>query len=508
MASASTATRTPARTGGTVESETSTRIARVLRRTPPALGSLMAVSLLLAVTWATVVPAFQAPDEQSHFTYVQSLATGPKLPGDPERPFFSTQMGEAISAVNSDQVASQIRVKPEWSERVEEQWAATEEQAPRDDGGGASPASNYPPTAYAWQALGYIAASSGTVFDELLGARLMSALWLPITVLGTWLLAGEVLGPRRLLQTAAAAVPALAPMVAFITASSSPDGMLYAVWTLTLWLGVRCVKRGVPLRDGIAFFALVGLACTIKTVSFALLVPAALVLGMGLVARRPWRARTVLAFVAAAAVPIALTLGIWALVARAESRPAAAQVAQSTASTSGTNWRELLSYVWQYYLPRTPLQNEFRIPPGGYPLLQVWITQAWGAFGWLEIKFPPMVYRVLAVLTGGIGLAAIAALVRARRNVDLRVAGFLVLACLALLAGLHWTDYHQLKAGALGFMQARYLFPVIGVLGLGLAAAVSLVPRSWRGAVTGSAVGGLFVFHLFALGLVLERFYA
>ena len=55
-------------------------------RVPPALGALMAVSLLLSVTWALVTPAFQAPDEQYHFAYVQSLAERQALPGDATRP--------------------------------------------------------------------------------------------------------------------------------------------------------------------------------------------------------------------------------------------------------------------------------------------------------------------------------------------------------------------------------------------------------------------------------------
>ena len=154
----------------------------------------------------------------------------------------------------------------------------------------------------------------------------MSALWVPISVLATWLLAGEVLGRRRLLQTSAAAVPALVPMFTFISASVSPDGMMYAVWTLALWLGVRAVKNGVPAREGAAFFALVGLACTVKATSYALLVPAAFVAVLGLAARWPWRIGRVLRLVAVVAVPLALTLGVWMLVAAAEHRPAAAQV--------------------------------------------------------------------------------------------------------------------------------------------------------------------------------------
>ena len=473
-----------------------------MTRPPPILGALMAVGLLLAVTWAATLPAFQAPDEQSHFNYVQTLAERQELPGDPDREFFSSQVSEAIAAVNSDQVAAQREVRPEWSDRNEDAWAAVQDQAPRDDGGGIGPAYDYPPTGYIWQALGYVAASGGTMFDTLLGARLMSALWVPVTILATWLLAGEVFGRRPVLQATAAAVPALAPMFTFVSASVSPDGMLYAVWALALWVGVRAVRRGVPVREGVAFFALVALACTIKNTSFALLVPAVFVAAVALWARRPWSVRALVTLGAAVAIPIGAVVVLWVAAGRSPE-------GQLSAVTGGdTNWRELGSYLWQYYLPKLPFLQEYRIPQGGYPLLQVWITQGWAAFGWLEVKFPPWTYRVLGILTIGVIVAGFAALIRARHRLDLRVVGFLALTCATLLAGLHWTDYHQLEDGAKGFMQARYLFPVIGVLGLALAGAVSLLPRSRQAPAAGAATAGLFVFHLLALGLVLERFYA
>jgi len=472
-----------------------------LRRIPPGLGAMLAVSAVLAVTWACVTPAFQAPDEQRHYTYTQTIAERFALPGDPDRPGFSTQVLDGMAAMNADQVAGQRAVKPEWGPAAERAWAATQSAAPRDDGGGPSPASTYPPVSYAWEAIGYRMAASGTVFDQLLGARLMSAFWLPFTVLGTWLLAGELFGRRRLLQTVAASVPALAPMVAFISGSVSPDGMLYAVWSFALWLGVRAVKRGVPVKDGLAFFALVALACMVKATSFALLPAALLVVAIGLHSRRSHAAARVIRLAAIVVVPLVLILA-WLF--------APAQISDTKASAAGTNWREMLSYAWQYYLPRVPGQQDYPIRPisGGYPLLQVWITQGWGAFGWLEVKWAAWVYRVLGVITVGIGALAVAALWRARRAIDWRVAGFLALACLSLLAGLHWTDYHQLEAGSRGFMQARYLFPVIAVFGAALAAAVSVVPTRMRAAVAGGTVAGLFVFHLFAIGLVVARFYA
>ena len=476
-------------------------------RPPVSLVALMLVALLLSFTWTLATPAFQAPDEQSHFAYTQLLGEKFELPGTASKPIYSAEHIRGAAAVNADQVAAQPLTPPEWSETLERRWRRATVKDASGDGGGTHSASSYPPLSYLWQSVGYRLFASGDFFDKLFGARLFSALWLPITVLGTWLLAGELFGPRRELQLLAAAVPALLPMPAFISGSVSPDGMLYAIWSVVLWLGVRSLRRGMPLGSTVAFCALVGVACVTKSVSYALLPPALLVLGVGL-----WRRRSEplprLALVAGGGLAaLALTLGTWIVIARGLDRTAAANVSAGVGAASGTDVRELLSYVWQYYLPRLPFQKPSVAHDIGYPAYRVWIVLGWGAFGWLEVKFVDAVYRVLAVFTAVVGVAAVVAIWRARRRLDLGVLAFLALTTAGLLAGLHWSDYHVLVAGN-HFMQGRYIFPLVGLMGCALAAAASLLGPRFRGPAIGATIGGLFVFHLFSLGLVLERFYA
>ena len=57
-------------------------------------------------------------------------------------------------------------------------------------------------------------------------------------------------------------------------------------------------------------------------------------------------------------------------------------------------------------------------------------------------------------------------------------------------------------------MQGRYWLPLIGLAGLGAAAALRVVPARLRAVVLAAGVSGLFALQLFSLGLVLERFYA
>jgi 4-amino-4-deoxy-L-arabinose transferase-like glycosyltransferase len=467
------------------------------RRVPTPLAALLAASFVLCLGWACLTPAFQAPDEQVHFAYVQSVAERFKLPGDIRASIYSTEHGAASFATRADFVAAIPIVKPEWSEAIYDDWARRDPTFARDNGGGATSASSNPPVAYLWQAAGYRIAESGDFFDRLFAARLASALWLPVTVLATWLLAGELFGRNRLLQLTAAAVPALLPMVAFITAAVNPDGMMYALWTLTLWLGVRCLQRGLSVRDAAAFAACAGLACVTKTTSYALLPGVALVLAVGLWRRRPLPVRRIAGTAAPVVVPLLLTLGVWYVVAAELDRPAAAQVSASPTLSSTADARGLASYLWHFYSPVGGAP--------GWPVFQVWLKQAWAGFGWLEVRFPDNLYRVLALLTGAVGIGAVAAAVRARRRIDPAVAAFLIVVTGSLLAGLSWTDYHL---GSAGFMQGRYLFPLIGLFGCAAAAALTLLPERLRPPVAGVGIGVLFIVHLLSFGFVAARFYA
>jgi 4-amino-4-deoxy-L-arabinose transferase-like glycosyltransferase len=484
---------------------------RARRRPPVPLLALLVTALVLGVLWAALIPAYQSPDEQSHFGAVQSLGERFALPGDPARRPFSSESDIAGGFVNVNQVAGQAFVKPEWSEAQERRWRSdgvNGVDAPRNDGGGPNTAALNPPAFYAWDAIAYTADSAGDFFDRLFAARLFSMLWLPVTVLGTWLLTGELLGRRRVLQFTAAALPALAPMVVFISASVNPDGMLYALASLALWLGVRCARRGMDWRHGAGLFAAVGLACTVKATAYAFLPAALAVAVMELLRRRGIGPRHLLRIGLTALVPLALTLGVWLVLSRALGRAAAPQVAGAGAVGSGTNIRELLSYVWQYYLPRLPFMTPYPNPAGIHPWFEVWVKQGTAAFGWLEVRFPDPVYTVVGLAVIGALLATLLALWRARRQIPGRVAVFVVLFAGGLLAGLHWTDYHQLEAGSRGFMQGRYLFPLIGLGGAALAAIVALLPRRWQPTGAATVVGLVLVLQVLSLGLVAERFYA
>src|SRR5271156_835893 len=53
---------------------------RMLRRVPRAAWACAIIATLSAACWSLVTPPFQAPDEPSHFAYVQYLAETGRLP--------------------------------------------------------------------------------------------------------------------------------------------------------------------------------------------------------------------------------------------------------------------------------------------------------------------------------------------------------------------------------------------------------------------------------------------
>jgi len=481
------------------------------RRVPPALACLLGATFALALAWALVTPAFQAPDENSHFGYVQSLADGPGLPGAADRQLFSTEQRLAASDSNADQAAAQPSVKPEWSTSAYERWRAREavlRGTARSDGGGPNPASSNPPLYYLYEAPAYMAAGGGDVFDRLLALRIASLLWLLVTVAAAWLLAGEVFGRDRVLQLAAASLAALAPMMTFLSASVTPDAMMYALWTLVLWLGVRTLKRGLTWPLALLLFGAAGAACAVKSTSYGLLPGTVLVLAIGLWRARPLRLAPSVATLSAAAVGLAATVGVWRLVAAAADRAAAAQLTAATTS-NGLNPRMLLSYLWQFYLPKLSFQDDFAFPDSSaLPVDYIWLQGAWGAFGWLEVTFPPITYDLLAALTLGVIVAAGLTVWRTRRSTDWAVAAFLVLVTLALLAGLHVTEFRQIARGGGALNQGRYLLPLVGVAGLVVAQALRALPARLRPHGVATIVGSLLVLQLVSLGLMLDRFYA
>ncbi len=476
-----------------------------------ALAPLLIAVFLVGIAWSLVTPPWQAPDENSHFAYAQYLAESGSLPGRrADAPTFSTEQVAAAAASNADLAAAQRSIKMQWDPAAFARWqisSAARDPEARSDGGGPNPASSNPPLYYLAQVPAYYVASGGDVFARLEVMRIASLIWLLVAVGAAWLLVRELLPGEELLQLLAAGVVGFAPMMLFVSSSVSPDSMLYATWAIVLWLGVRLLRRPPSAVTVGTFAAAVGAACVVKATSYALL-PAACFAVAAAIAKDGgpgWGPAIRMAGVGLGG--LALTLGVWLVVSRALGQAAAPQV--SVVTTGGSlNIREFLSYLWQFYLPKTGLQTDFASVAPTLPAWDFLVKGSVASFGWTEVEFDSWVYWTALAAGVVVALGAGAGIWRDRARVDPRIATFLALVVVALMAGLHISEYRQLDGGALNFFQGRYVLPLAPLAGLAAARAALWLRRPWRGRVVAGTLSALLTFNLFSLGLVLSRFYA
>jgi 4-amino-4-deoxy-L-arabinose transferase-like glycosyltransferase len=489
----------------------------ILDRVPRPLLALWGVLLVVTVAWALFLPPWQSPDESQHVAYAQSVAERFALPGDRTRKTFST---EQDLADNRSRTGREGRIPgAEWRPDAFARWQRSNAKLPasaRRDGGGRNAAAANPPLYYLFEALPYRAFYGTSIFGRLLAMRIWSGLLLLVTATATWLLAGELLGRVRTLQLTAAATAGLAPMTGFMSASVNPDAMLYALWSVALWLGVRVLKRGLTMVDGAGLFAVLGLAVTTKATSYALVPAALLVLAIGTWRLRRPALRAALVTGAVALAAFAVPAGAWVVAARSLHRATVNQVTTATDTDSGVplhprnsfNVKGFVSYVRQFYLPNP--RSRGALFPSTLPLYSVWFKGAWGVFGWRQFRLAPAVFFVLAALSLAALAAAGVAIARGRVALDLATVAFIVVAALGLLLALHVTEYRIIfVAKERGdFNQGRYLLPLVSLGGVAVAAGLSLLGPRRRAHAAAALLALLVTLQLLALGTVAEWFYA
>jgi 4-amino-4-deoxy-L-arabinose transferase-like glycosyltransferase len=475
---------------------------------PPApLATLLVIIVAVGLTWVSVVPPFQAPDEPAHFAYVQSLAESFTLPGAPSRPGLSTDEGVADNAIGALRGAPFPRASPpDWSRIDENAYLAQEHSThppSRSDGSGFTSATGNPPLYYLIAAVPYLIDHGGTMFGRLYAIRIGGVLLLALTTLAAWLLAGEIFGRRRLPQLAAAAVVGLLPMVTFVSTEVTPDALLLTTWTFALWLGARVINRRAGGWDPLVLCAVTAAAVLTKATSYALVGPVVLALLFGwlrqpVAERRAARAR----ISGAALVLVAPVLG-WVALAPGLGGVTITHVASPAHSFSISNF---VNYVWQFYLPRLPFLSPFRTTPQ-LAVYDVWMRELTGVFGWLDVYLPSWMYPAAAWAAGALAVAVVAVLTRLRGRRHLALLAFFALTLLALLVLLHVTGYTTFITGGGAFLQGRYLLPAIGLFGLAVGLIVHRLPPRTRPAACGLIVIGLLAWQVISLATIVKAYY-
>jgi hypothetical protein len=488
--------------------ETLGQIPRLLRQIPRAAWTCALVALINAVCWSLITPPFQVPDEPDHFAYVQHLAETASLP------IARTEFSQEEATALRDLSQSEVRAHPEThpvATSAEGQRLQRDLARPlrRSGSAGAGDAAGQPPLYYALQTIPYGLGSSGSLLDRLELMRLLSAVMAALTALFAYLFVREALPRFRWAWAVGGLGVALWPLLGFMSGAVNPDAMLFAVSAAIFYLLARGFRRG--LTPGLA--AAIGAATAIGVVTklnFVGLTPG-IALGLVVLALRAARTSKRSAYRSLAlGVGIAASPVLAYLVINLFSNHAGlgASVSGVVGGTEGSVFNEI-SYIWQYYLPRLPgMAEEFPgiFTPG------LWFERSVGQYGWLDTTFPTWVYDVALIPAALLAILGIRALVRSRASLrsragDLCVYALMAAGLLGLVAATSYAPSSTLPHFPAAFWQARYVLPLIPLLGAALVLSARGAGRRW-GPVAGALIVVLILAHdVFSQLQVISRFY-
>jgi 4-amino-4-deoxy-L-arabinose transferase-like glycosyltransferase len=479
---------------------------RHVQRIPRVARVAALVALINGVVWSLLIPPLQSFDETVHVYYGQFLAETYNVPRPVQGSVLSEEEFAIVNAVRLFDVVGNPDGAPPWT--AVEGGALNQALASglgRVSQGADGGVGAYPPLFYGLGAVAYKLTPSHNLLDRLEAMRLVSAVLAAITAMFVCLFVRELLPGRPFASTAAGLVVAFQPLFGFMSGVFNPDiGMAAA--SAVLFFGIaRAWRRGLTWQLGLV----IGLALAagfLSKLAMAAIVPGA-VLSILLLAWR-WKAwRGVVTFAAGAGAPVlvymALNHFLW-------DRPAllgGGVAASSAAAPPKSNLPEMLSFVWQSYLPRLPfMKDQFDVD---FPLWDRYFVGWVGRFGWGDYKFPLWVSQVTLGILLVLLVAAVVLALRRRRELLRRWPEWLSYAAIAggLLFLLGYAGYGWKRDTGTDFEQGRYLLPLLALYGALVAAGLrGLGARI--GPVAASVLVTLAIAHsMWAQILTVVRFY-
>jgi hypothetical protein len=466
-------------------------------RVPAAAWACALVACLNAAAWSILTPPFQVPDETDHFAYVQQLVESGQLPTS-SRETYSTAETTALLDLNQFEVRLQPENRTIHSQAAQQKLQAAlalQASTPQSPTKAAGVATGEPPLYYAEQAVPYSLAG-GTVLERLAIMRLLSALLGGITALFVFLFVREAVPGVAWAWTVGALAVALTPLLGFMSGGVNPDAQLFAVSAALFYCLARAFRRGFTPRAALAIGGVAGLGFMTK-LNFIGLLPGVLLglLVLALRARQSSSLRETARSLAPALVGLAVpTLAVVAADLLSHRPPLGSALSRNVSHIGhhGTLLGEI-GYIWQLYLPRIPpMTRDF---PTVFAPRQIWFDGYVGLYGWLDTTFAPWVYDVALIPACLLAALCLRALLASRATLRRRASELCVYAAIAagLLLLLGISSYHEFPEYSASYGEARYLLPLLPLLG----AALALAARG-GGRRFGPALGVLIVVLAFS----------
>jgi hypothetical protein len=484
-----------------------------LRQIPVPLRLLLAVAAVLSLSWSLATAHLQGPDEMDHVAYVAHLAETGEIPSATtgSAPYAPDQAG-ALYGYGWMALLQNRAVRPPWSSLAEQSYRDYEKRLPDGapgKGDGPNPVGKNPPLYYVYEAIGWKLTPGGHFFGRLFVLRLFSGLLLLAMVAFTWLTAGEVFR-RRLPQTVATGVVALLPMNGFMSGIVNPDIALAAIYAAFLWAALRTARLGLSWQRAVVLSLITVCAVLTQGRGLALVPVLPVALAVAWLKHRQGLRDTLRSAVAAGITMIGGFV-VYRVAAAAAGGGASLYGGEvNLGNGSVFSVRQLVSGIWQFYLPKLDNMAAHLGPPIGYRQISVQQYFA-GVFSSFEVYFPYWVYDVVQIWAG-LGMLALytVAIVRWRTILARWAPAVILFATGAiLLLFLHVASYRALVNGGNNpLFVGRYLLPLGPIVGVAAGVVVAALPRRLAAGVGALLLVGLLTLSIGALGLNLERFYA
>jgi hypothetical protein len=480
-----------------------------LRRIPRAAWVCALIAFLNAVSWSLIIPPFQGKDEADHFAYVELLAENHELPSNGnENGTYSVEENLVLQGLHALEVTHAPQT-PAISTLAEQRTLEEDVNAGASlsGSGEAGIATSEPPLYYLLQVVPY-EIGRGNILVQLQLMRLVGALFGAITALMTFLFLKEALPGMRWAAVIGALCIALQPEFAFMSGSVNPDSMLFAVSAAVFYCLARALRRGLSQRLAVALGVLIaiGFATKLNFVGLAL----GVFIGLALIARRAWRTSGTRALgppVTAACIG-AFPVTLYVLRNALEHQPAFGIVSGAVNVFTTHPLLNLVSYVWELYLPRLP-----GMPPyftGLLTIKDVWFDRSVGFYGWMDTMFPTWVTDVALVPATLVAVLCAREMYTRRHALRARLGelGVYAASVAGVLLMIGASSYVGSGiGGGPAFGEPRYLLPLLPLLGAVLVLAIRGAGRRWA-PVVGAALVVLFIGHdVFSQLQAIARYY-
>lgn len=444
----------------------------------PALALLMIFTVVDGIMYASIVPAWQAPDEPAHFEVAKLMYMKERLVTPLDRPDLKL-LPEIVSSLDRNRFFTYIP------------WANRE----RVLSGGEF---HQPPLYYVLEAATLALTNQQTIEVQLWVMRLVSALMAAGTVALAYLTMRRVFPADMFMQLTVPAFVMLLPMHAFIYGSVNNDNLANLVASLGIFLVSGWLMTGASASR-------VALLILVVILSF-------------------WTKRTALTI-----VPVALAAGGLEILRNRANLPIRPRlwlggfgiltIGALIVGLGSDTIRLQLSWLYKYIaytssLPSLPGIIDATLKNGRL-YAESLFSSFWGAFGWTNVRFPVVDYGVLWGLTGfasiGFGYYYFRA-VRDREPQATTLAFYLfsvIVTCVSVIVAFGMIDT-QSEFAWVGQAppQGRYLFPAIipiaTILMLGLH---EFIPVRFRRTAAAVLVAGLGAFNLASLFLVIRPYF-